>query len=189
MKAAIVIVVVCLVLAGCASSEPISSPSGQGFNHARYVHPQTGDVKFCENTMGFFWWSGPVAYGECKSTLEKLGYQRQDAGTATVPSTHSSAQPPVSNAQSAQPPASTVQSAPSSVTKPQPTAPLVQVPTVLPDGSAAPTPVERTRLRLQKCGANPNSAYIREDGSWRIPGYGNDVELREIVRCMGGRMY
>lgn len=49
------------------------------FDKAVYRHPRTGDVRYCENVIGFFWWSGPAAYGECKSKLEEQGYIREPA--------------------------------------------------------------------------------------------------------------
>ena len=43
---------------------------------AVYRHPVTGEVRECEQAPGFFWWSGPLAYGACKSSLEAAGYIR-----------------------------------------------------------------------------------------------------------------
>lgn len=117
-----------------------------------------------------------------RRALEEAGYVRQRLGPEGKPR-EQQPQVPVQPPVSTQPPVPTVQQQPV-----QPESPVVQRPAVQPDGSPLPTPGERTRTRLQKCGANPNSALIRADGSWRIPSYGNDVELREIVRCMGGRM-
>ena len=73
------------LVAGCASSEPLPSatPTNYGDNNsgafdvAVYRHPQTADVRRCENTMGLFWWSGATNYGACKSKLEEQGYVRE----------------------------------------------------------------------------------------------------------------
>jgi hypothetical protein len=75
-----------IVIAGCASSEslPGASPTNYGANNtgafdvAVYQHPQTGDIRRCENTMGLFWWSGTTNYGACKSKLEEQGYVRDE---------------------------------------------------------------------------------------------------------------
>jgi len=73
------------LLAGCASTEPLPEREtnyGQNnagaFNTAVYVNTQTGDIKHCDNTLGSFWWSGPIAFGKCKSKLEAMGYVRED---------------------------------------------------------------------------------------------------------------
>jgi hypothetical protein len=75
-----------IVIAGCASSEslPGASPTNYGANNtgafdvAVYRHPQTGDIRRCENTMGLFWWSGTTNYGACKSKLEEQGSVRDE---------------------------------------------------------------------------------------------------------------
>jgi hypothetical protein len=75
-----------IVIAGCASSEsrPGASPTNYGANNtgafdvAVYRHPQTGDIRRCENTLGLFGWSGATNYGACKSTLEEQGYVRDE---------------------------------------------------------------------------------------------------------------
>lgn len=60
-------------------SLPGASPTSYGANNtgafdvAVYRHPQTGDIRRCENTMGLFWWSGATNYGACKSKLEEQG--------------------------------------------------------------------------------------------------------------------
>lgn len=73
------------LVAGYASSEslPGATPTNYGANNsgafdvAVYRHPQTGDVRRCENTMGFFWRSGATNYGACKSKLKEQGYVRE----------------------------------------------------------------------------------------------------------------
>jgi hypothetical protein len=185
-----------VLLVGCSTS---GIPAPQGAT-ATFRDSSTGTVKTCQEesmstTAALFCIPCGVAaaktkYADCKSELERAGYQRVDGqplpeAKSAQPVQQQPAQPgsPVGQpvTQPTPPPVSTTQPQPATL------APVVQVPTVQPDGSALPNPVDRTRARLQRCGANPNSALIREDGSWRIPSYGNDVELREITRCMGGR--
>lgn len=86
MLKAILSMALITLVAGCASSESLAgaTPTDYGannsgaFNVAVYRHPQTGDVRRCENTMGLFWWSGATNYGACKSKLEEQGYVRED---------------------------------------------------------------------------------------------------------------
>ena len=69
------------LVTGCASNESASgraSTEPYVTDTAVYHHPQTGDVRHCDNRIqGFFWWSGAMAFGECKSKLEEQGYIRE----------------------------------------------------------------------------------------------------------------
>jgi hypothetical protein len=65
-------------LTGCVSSESLPGP-GDGTG-ATYRHPQTGEVRRCEKTLGNMVGGGligvGVAYGNCKSDLESQGFVR-----------------------------------------------------------------------------------------------------------------
>jgi hypothetical protein len=86
MRTAMLSVALMTLVVGCASSEslPGATPTNYGANNtgafdvAVYRHPQTGDIRRCENTLGLFWWSGATNYGACKSKLEEQGYVRDE---------------------------------------------------------------------------------------------------------------
>ncbi len=70
-----------MLVAGCASSESApgrAATEPYATTTTAYQHPQTGDIRHCDNRIqGWFWWSGAVAFGECKSKLEAQGYVRE----------------------------------------------------------------------------------------------------------------
>ncbi len=75
------VLILALLLGGCSSAQ---SHPGRGddlsyvpLDLAVYRHPVTQEVRYCENVIGLFWWSGPIAYGDCKSELEQQGYLRE----------------------------------------------------------------------------------------------------------------
>lgn len=79
MAAAVILLLMTLLAAGCVSSVPLPGP-GDG-SGAVYVHPQTGEVRHCENPRWTSVYRGGIlaasAYADCKTAAEEQGFVRR----------------------------------------------------------------------------------------------------------------
>jgi hypothetical protein len=76
---AAICLLVTLLASGCVSSVPLPGP-GDGTD-AVYAHPQTGEVRHCENPGATAAFRGGIlaanAYADCKSAAEEQGFVRR----------------------------------------------------------------------------------------------------------------